>query len=48
MTEAKKKQLFIENCFTTKELICLTEPMNSRHEDMFRAFKIALELSHEM
>ena len=48
MSEEQKKQLFIDVCLTNKERVFLSNPFNTRHEDMFRAFKIALELSHEM
>jgi hypothetical protein len=48
MSESQKKQLFIEVCLTKKERVFLSDPLNTRLEDMYRAFKIALELSHEM
>ena len=48
MTEAQKKQLFIELCLTKKDKQNLSNPMNTRHSQMFDAFKIGLELSSEV
>ena len=48
MTEEQKKQLFIEFCLTKKDRIFLSEPFNTRHSQMFDAFKVGLRLSDEM
>ena len=48
MSEEQLRELFIEVCLTKKERVFLSHPLNTRHEDMFRAFKAGLELSHEM
>ena len=48
MSEEQKKQLFVEVCLTKKERVFLSDPMNTRFEDMYRAFRIALDLSHEV
>ena len=44
MTEAQKKELFIEFCLTEKDRIFLSNPLNTRHNAMFEAFKIGLSL----
>ncbi len=44
MSEEQKKQLFIQHCLTKKDKIFLSEPMNTRLEEMYRAFKVGLGL----
>ena len=44
MTEEQKKELFIELCLSKKDKQMLSSPMNTRHEAMFAAFKVGLEL----
>ena len=48
MREEQKKQLFIEFCLTKKDKVFLSEPMNTRHESMYAAFKQGLRLSDEV
>ena len=48
MTDAQKKELFIEFCLTKKDKVFLSDPMNTRHEEMFKAFLQGLRLSDEM
>ena len=44
MSEEQKKQLFVEVCLTEKERVFLSDPMNTRLEEMYRAFKVGLGL----
>ena len=47
MTEEQLKQLFIEVCLTRAERVFVSEPMNTRLEGKFEAFKIGLEIGAE-
>mgnify|MGYP003638788926 FL=1 len=48
MSEEQKKELFIEMCLTKKDKVFLSEPMNTKHEAMYAAFKTGLELGNEL
>ena len=48
MSEEQKKQLFIQHCLTKKDKIFLSEPFNTRHSQMFDAFKIGLEMGRAL
>ena len=45
MSEEQKKQLFIQHCLTKKDKIFLSEPMNTKHEAMYAAFKHGMFVS---
>ena len=47
MSEEQKKQLFIQHCLTKKDKIFLSEPMNTKHEAMYAAFKTGKNLGRE-
>ena len=44
MSEEQKKELFIELCLTKSQRVFLSEPMNTRLEEMYRSFKVGLGL----
>ena len=48
MSEEQKKELFIEFCLTRKDKNFLSDPMNTRHEEMYAAFKQGLRLDNEL
>jgi hypothetical protein len=48
MKEEQKKQLFIQHCLTKKDKTFLSEPMNTKHEAMYAAFKIGLEIGEAL
>ena len=45
MSEEQKKELFIEFCLTKKDKNFLSDPMNTRHEEMYAAFKVGLAVN---
>tara|TARA_R110002074_G_scaffold199659_2_gene367478 strand:+ start:2160 stop:2309 length:150 start_codon:yes stop_codon:yes gene_type:complete len=48
MSEEQKKQLFIQYCLTKKDKIFLSEPMNTKHEAMYAAFKTGVEMGRAL
>jgi len=44
MSEEQLKQLFIEVCLTPAERVFISEPMNTRLEGKFEAFKAGVAL----
>lgn len=48
MSEEQKKQLFIHHCLTKKDKIFLSEPMNTKHEAMYMAFKTGVEMGRAL
>lgn len=47
MSEEQKKQLFIDTCLTSKDQVFLSNPLNTRHNAMYEAFKAGLLLGEK-
>jgi len=48
MNEEQKKALFIEHCLTKKDKVFLSDPMNTKHEAMYAAFKAGVEMGRAL
>jgi hypothetical protein len=44
MSEEQKKELFIELCLSKKDRLVLSEPLNTKLDELYRVFKIGLSL----
>ena len=44
MTEPELKQLFIAECVSKRDLMCLSHPLNTKLSAQFEVFKIAIKL----
>lgn len=47
MNDEQIKQLFIEQCLTEQDKVFLSNPLNTRHNAMYEAFKKGLLLGEK-